>query len=179
LPFFKNRHDFVGRAFGGFQITGIVTYHTGFPWTPTSGVCTSTPGGPGLCPARPQGYSGPTDLPTSNDAFITGIFGPNGSSFFPRVANAPPGIGRNTFRGPRYFDTDMSLVKQIPLSGLFGLGEAAHLELRANFFNVFNQLNLSPFIFGTSSVTITDPNFGKSGGGLAGRVIEFQGRIRF
>src|SRR5262245_34018260 len=151
LPFFKNRHDFVGRAFGGFQITGIVTYHTGFPWTPTSGVCTSTPGGPGLCPARPQGYSGPTDLPTSNDAFITGIFGPNGSSFFPRVANAPPGIGRNTFRGPRYFDTDMSLVKQIPLSGLFGLGEAAHLELRANFFNVFNQLNLSPFIFGTSS----------------------------
>lgn len=179
LPFFKNRHDFVGRAFGGFQITGIVTYHTGFPWTPTSGVCTSTPGGPGLCPARPQGYSGPTDLPTSNDAFITGIFGPNGSSFFPRIANAPPGIGRNTFRGPRYFDTDVSLVKQIPLTGLFGLGEAAHLELRANFFNVFNQLNLAPFIFGTSAVTITDPNFGKSSGGLAGRVIEFQGRFRF
>jgi hypothetical protein len=73
----------------------------------------------------------------------------------------------------------MSLVKQIPLSGLFGLDEAAHLELRANFFNVFNQLNLAPFVFGTDSVTITNPSFGKSSGGLAGRVVEFQGRFRF
>jgi outer membrane receptor protein involved in Fe transport len=179
LPFFKGRHDFVGRALGGFQISGIVTYHTGFPWTPTSGTCTSTPGGPGLCPARPQGYSGPSNLPTSNDAFITGIFGPNGRSFFTLIPNAPPGIGRNSFRGPRYFDTDISLVKQIPLSGHLRFGEGANLELRANFFNIFNQLNLAPFSFGSPSVTITDPNFGKATAGLAGRVVELQGRFRF
>ena len=170
----------MGRAFGGFQITGIVTYHTGFPFTATSGTCTSTPGGPGLCPARPQGYSGPSDLPTSNDAFITtGIFGPNGRSFFTLIPNARPGIGRNTFRGPRYFDTDLSLVKQIPLSGILHLSEGANLELRANFFNIFNQLNLAPFSFGSSSVTITDPNFGKATAGLAGRVMELQARFRF
>jgi hypothetical protein len=180
LPFFKGRHDFVGKALGGFQITGIVTYHTGFPFTPTSGTCTSTPGGPGLCPARPQGYSGPSNPPTSNDAFIAGIFGSNGRSLFTLIPNAPPGIGRNSFRGPRYFDTDISLVKQIPLSGILHLGEASNLELRANFFNVFNQLNLAPFSFGSSSVTITDPaNFGKANAGLAGRVVELQGRFRF
>ena len=87
--------------------------------------------------------------------------------------------GRNTFRGPRYFSTDMSLVKQIPLTGLLHLGEAAHFEVRANFFNIFNQLNLTPFSFGSPSVTITDANFGKATTGLAGRVVEFQGRIRF
>jgi hypothetical protein len=179
LPFFKGRNDLAERVLGGFQITGIVTYHTGFPFTPTSGTCTSTPGGPSVCPARPQGYSGPSDLPSSNDAFKTGIFGPNGASFFPRIANAPPGIGRNSFRGPRYFSTDMSLVKQIALSKIRPLGEAANLEIRANFFNVFNQLNLAPFAFGSPSVSITDPNFGRATTGLAGRVVELQGRLRF
>ena len=180
LPFFKNRGDVVGRVFGGFQITGIVTYHTGFPFTATSGTCTSTPGGPGLCPARPQGYSGPSDLPTSNESFIVdGIFGPNGRSFFTLIPNRPPGIGRNTFRGPRYFATDMSLVKFISLSGIGPLHESTNLELRANFFNIFNQLNLAPFAFGSPSVTITDANFGKATAGLAGRVVEFQARIRF
>jgi hypothetical protein len=179
LPFFKGRNDLAEHVLGGFMITGIVTYRTGFPFTALSGTCTSTPGGPGLCPSRPQGYSGPSDLPSSNDAFITGIFGPNGASFFPRIANAPPGIGRNSFRGPKYFSTDISLVKQIPLSGIRRLGEAANLELRANFFNVFNQLNLAPFNFFSSSTNITDPNFGKATTGLAGRVIELQGRLRF
>jgi hypothetical protein len=179
LPFFKGRNDLAERVLGGFQITGIVTYRTGFPFTPVSGTCTSTPGGPSVCPARPQGYSGPSDLPTSNDAFKAGIFGPNGASFFPRVPNAPPGIGRNSFRGPRYFSTDVSLVKQIALSGLRRLGEAANLEIRANFFNVFNQLNLEPFKFASPSVTITDANFGRATTGLAGRVVELQGRFRF
>ena len=179
LPFFKGENNLAEKVLGGFQITGIVTYHTGFPWTPLSGVCTSTPGGPSLCPTRPQGYSGPSDLPSSNDAFIAGIFGPNGSSFFPHASNRPPGIGRNSFRGPRYFNTDMSLVKQIALSKISHLGEAANLELRANFFNVFNQLNLSPFGFFSPSTNIDDANFGRATSGLAGRVVELQGRLRF
>jgi len=179
LPFFKGRNDLAEKVLGGFQITGIVTYRTGFPFTPVSGVCVSTPGGPALCPSRPQGYSGPSNLPTSNDAFISGIFGPNGASFFPIVAGAPPGIGRNSFRGPKYFNTDVSLVKQIALSKLGPLGEAANLELRANFFNVFNQLNLKPFNFGSDPTHIDNPNFGRAVEGLSGRVIEFQGRLRF
>ena len=181
LPFFKGSSGFVNGVLGGWVISGIVTYHTGFPFTPVSGTCTSTPGGgpASLCPARPQGYSGPSDLPSSDDAFIAGIFGPNGSSFFPWIPDATPGIGRNSFRGPRYFNTDISFAKQIPLSRIKQMGETANLELRANFFNVFNQLNLAPFSFGSGSTTIGDANFGKATVGLAGRVIELQGRLRF
>jgi hypothetical protein len=182
LPFFKGRNDWKERVLGGFQVTSIVTYRTGFPFTPVSGTCTSTPGGPSVCPARPQGYSGPSDLPTSNEDFITGIFGTNAAvrqGFFPRIPNSPPGIGRNSFRGPRYFSTDISLVKQIALTGLRRLGESTNLELRANFFNAFNQLNLAPFGFGSGSTNITDPNFGRATDGLAGRVVELQARFRF
>lgn len=179
FPFFKGRNDVVERVLGGFQITGIVTYRTGFPFTPVSGFSVSTPGGPSLDPTRPQGYTGPVDLPTSNDAFITGLFGPNGANFFTRIAGAPPGIGRNSFRGPKYFNTDVSLVKQIALSKIGPLGEPANLELRANFFNVFNQLNLKPFIFGSSAARIDNADFGRAAAGLAGRVVELQGRLRF
>ncbi|HEX7295939.1 MAG TPA: hypothetical protein VF251_09330 [Pyrinomonadaceae bacterium] len=73
----------------------------------------------------------------------------------------------------------MSLVKHIALSKIGPLGEAANLELRANFFNIFNQLNLRPFNFGSDPTRIDNANFGRALEGLAGRVIEFQGRFRF
>jgi hypothetical protein len=86
----------------------------------------------------------------------------------------------------------MSLVKQTGLPSF--LGEGANLELRANFFNIFNKLNLEPFAFGSNPVRIGDfcggcnegagvlfnnPNFGKAERGLAGRVVELQARFRF
>jgi outer membrane receptor protein involved in Fe transport len=198
LPFFRERRDFAGALLGGFQLTGILTTRTGFPFTPVVGGCTSTPGGPALCPVRPQGYRGPTDFDTSNEAFITGSNFPGGGAPFFTVfeqANntiAPPGIGRNSFRGPKYFNVDVSVVKQTRLPGF--LGEAANLELRANFFNVFNKLNLKPFAFGSDAVTIgffdprgpneagvltNNPRFGRATEGLAGRIVELQARFRF
>ena len=179
LPFFNGRNDFAGRALGGFSVTGILTARTGFPFTPVTGNCVSTPGGPTLCPTRPQGYTGPSDLPSSNDAFISGIFGANGASLFTIIPGAPPGIGRNSFRGPKYFDIDMSLVKQFRLNGFMGLGEGANFEFRANFFNIFNQLNLASFGFDSNSAHIDRADFGKATTGLAGRVVELQGRFRF
>jgi hypothetical protein len=200
LPFYKGRNDFAGKVLGGFLVSGILTYHTGFPWTPVVGGCTSTPGGPQLCPVRPQGYTGPAHPDTSNRAFITGSNFPGGGAPYFIVFKqadgtiAPPGIGRNSFRGPNYFDIDMSIVKQIRLGGIFHLGEGANLELRANAFNVFNKLNLAPFGFSTSSTTVgyydpngnggkgvlnNNPDFGKATAALAGRVVELQARFRF
>jgi hypothetical protein len=198
LPFFRQRRDLVGTVLGGFELTSVVTARTGFPFTPVVGGCTSTPGGPALCPVRPQGYSGPTGLDTSDDAFITGSNFPGGGAPFFTVfeqANntiAPPGIGRNSFRGPNYFNVDLSVVKQTRLPSF--LGEAANLELRANFFNVFNMLNLSSFAFGSDATTIgffnprgptevgvltNNPRFGRATSGLSGRVVELQARFRF
>jgi hypothetical protein len=197
LPFFRQRHDLVGSLLGGFELTSVVTARTGFPFTPVVGGCTSTPGGPALCPVRPQGYNGPSDIDTSDDAFITGSNFPGGGAPFFTVfeqANntvAPPGIGRNSFRGPNYFNVDLSVVKQTRLGFI---GETANLELRANFFNVFNILNLTSFAFGSDATTIgffdprgpnepgvltNNPRFGRAVSGLSGRVVELQARFRF
>src|SRR5215470_17707886 len=198
LPFLRTGDSFAAKAFGGWRISSILTKRTGFPFTPVVGGCTSTPGGPSLCPVRPQGYTGPSNIDTSNDAFINGTNFPGGGAPFFAVFKqadgsiAPPGIGRNSFRGPNYFDVDFSLVKETRLPKI--LGEGSNLELRANFFNVFNKLNLGSFDFGSNAVTIgsfdaganngqgavnNNPNFGKATTGLSGRVIELQARFSF
>lgn len=187
LPFLRNRKDVLGQVLGGWQITTIATYHTGFPWTPVTGSCPSTVI-PTNCPARPLQYFGGAGTDSSNQAFITGsnfpLRGLNslpGLNYFSGLgatnATGLPGVGRNSFRGPRYRDVDLSLVKRIGFDTL--LREGAGLEIRANFFNVFNLLNLQPFGFASSSTRVQDPNFGRARGGLAGRVIEFQGRFNF
>jgi hypothetical protein len=181
LPLFRNRHDFVGKALGGWQIDGILSAHTGFPWTPHTGQCVRAPGSQDfICPSRPPHYFGGALEDTDNEAFIRpgGNFPGGGLRFFD--PNNPtgtllPGIGRNSFRGPRYFSVDMSLAKRTGL--LNALGEGSYLEVRANFFNVFNNLNLVPF--GFFSPNVDNPDFGRARGALAGRVVEFQARFNF
>jgi hypothetical protein len=180
LPIFRNRKDVVGNILGGWEVSGILTAHTGFPWTPVVGQCISTRG-PSICPVRPVAYFGGAGTDSSNDAFITGSNFPGGGSHFFSTA-APvgfqlPGIGRNSFRGPKYFDVDMTLGKRFGL-GRF-LGEGKYLEVKANFFNIFNLLNLQPFNFNSPSTQVQNAQFGIAQQGLAGRVIEFQGRLQF
>jgi hypothetical protein len=183
LPILRGRSDWVGKAFGGWQINGIFTAHTGFPWTPLIGECTSTPGGPELCPSRPVDYFGGALDDKSDEAFIRagGNFPGGGAAFFDtsKPANRVPGVGRNIFRGPRYSNIDLSFVKRIGLPNFSILREGAGLELRANMFNVFNMLNLAPFGFFSPSTDVRNPNFGRATSGLSGRVIELQARFNF
>jgi hypothetical protein len=183
LPILRGRSDWVGKAFGGWQINGIFTAHTGFPWTPLIGECTSTPGGPELCPSRPVDYFGGALDDKSDEAFIRagGNFPGGGALFFDtsKPANRVPGVGRNIFRGPRYSNIDLSFVKRIGLPNFSILREGAGLELRANMFNVFNMLNLAPFGFFSPSTDVRNPNFGRATSGLSGRVIELQARFNF
>ncbi len=181
VPFFNKRTDLLGRLLGGFQFSGILTAHSGYPWTPKSGQSVSTPGGPTLSPTRPIAYFGDAGTDTSNLAFMTpGLdFPGGGTKFFNFSQSGPPGVGRNSFRGPHYFDIDMSAAKRFALPGAMHLGEQANLELRANFFNVFNKLNLAPLGFFSAGTFVDNPLLGVSDGGLSGRVIEFQARFSF
>jgi hypothetical protein len=182
LPIFRNRHDLVGKALGGWQLDGILTAHTGFPWTPHTGQCVRSANSNNfVCPSRPPRYFGGALDDTSNDAFTRpgGNFPGGGLKYFD--ANNPnglllPGIGRNSFRGPRYFAVDMSLGKRTGMPAF--LGEGSNLEVKANFFNLFNNLNLAPF--GFFSPTVDDiNNFGRARNALAGRVVELQARFNF
>jgi hypothetical protein len=194
IPLLKNRHDLVGKAFGGWQVNGTFLYHSGFPWSPIqSNQCPPIPAGGTLCPALPTAYLGHAGSDFSTDGLraVNGNF-PNivsggncdpkngpiaGTPYFDVCTVGPPFIHRNSFRGPRYQTVDLSFVKSTPVP--FFRGESAKLDLRANFFNLFNKLNLIPFARDTNSVSINDTHFGQASGALAGRVIEFQARLSF
>jgi hypothetical protein len=59
--------------------------------------------------------------------------------------------GRNRFRGPSYFNTDLAVMKNTKIPGW----EAGTLALGLQFFNVLNHPN-----FGIPSNNISDPTFG-------------------
>jgi hypothetical protein len=191
LPFFRNnKKSWLYKTLGGFEVSGILTRHTGFPFTVFSGGALRTPSGEFFGPIRPTGYNGRQPLANTNENFLNGgIFPGGGNQYFsgtivtdangfPNFALNPPGVGRNAFRGPKYFEVDMSLAKRFGLPGGF-LSEDANIELRANFFNLFNSLNLTPFNFADGNLFFTSGNFGQATSGLAGRVIELQARFRF
>ena len=181
LPIFRTRSDWVGRLLGGWQINGIWTKHSGLPWTPKIFQDLRQPSGKTFGPIRPTRYFGGALDDTSDSAFtrVGGNFPGGGALYFDTTTVGPPGIGRNSFRGPKYSAVDLSLAKQTRFGNIRYLGEAANLELRFNMFNAFNQLNLQPFQFFDPGTIVSDPNFGRSLNGLSGRVIEFQARFFF
>jgi hypothetical protein len=85
-----------------------------------------------------------------------------------------PGIARNTFTGPGYFGVDANISKSFGLPRMRILGEGAKLEFRANFYNLFNKLNLS-----NPQTDIFNSHFGEEQNALGARVIEMQARFSF
>jgi hypothetical protein len=194
LPFYQNQSNWKGKILGGWQLSTIVSYNTGYPWTPRVGGClqgASQETG-NFCDPRPPGYNGTPRRGNSDDDFLNG--GPFPGSFiggdcggvgcntvfrtnFPFNApplNFRPGIGRNSMFGPKFFVTDLSIGKRF---GLWGEGSA--VDLKANMFNVFNQLNFSPFAANSDSTHADRSQFGIPTSALAGRVVEFQARFSF
>jgi hypothetical protein len=189
IPIFRNRSSWEGKLLGGWQINSIVTYHTGFPWTPRIFGCLqgNTSQNRSFCDPRPTSYNGTQPDANTNDNFLRpgGIFGASGTSIFGTAFNSnnpfanPPAIGRNTFRGPKYFNVDMSFVKSFGLPEFGWLDENASLDLRFNFFNIFNTLNLAPFNALSDPTRVQLNTFGVATSALSGRVGEFQVRFSF
>lgn len=173
---------------GGWQLSGITTYHTGFPWTPKLFSDLNGPSGRGFGPIRPTSYNGTQPLNNSNANFLQngGIFaGSVRSTVFGTTtvgntfAGNRPGIGRNTFRGPRYFAVDMAIAKKFKFGNSGFFGENANLDVRFNFFNIFNNLNLVPFTANSDPTRVQLDTFATATSGQAGRVGEFQARFSF
>jgi hypothetical protein len=189
LPIFRTNEGWKGKILGGWQLNAILTSHTGFPWTPKIDASLRSPGGAFFGPIRPTAYFGGAFEGTSNDTFLRpgGNFPGGGANYFDLTINGdpptylenPPGIGRNVFRGPKYFNVDLSVVKRFGLPSGLGLGEGAGLDLRVNFFNVLNKLNLSPLLADSPGVFANRTQFGTVQSALAGRVVEFQARFYF
>lgn len=188
LPIFPHSHGLLHTLLGGWQLGGILTAYSGFPWTPVTGFQNSVApvsSAATINPTRPvQYYLNAKNSSISNACFIDGCqFGGTnplvpivGTNYFNISHPGPPGIGRNSFVGPRFFSTDATLSKRFALPMI---NESAGIEFRGYAFNVFNQLNLTPFLFGDLDAHVENPNFGRPSGALAGRSIELQVRLTF
>jgi hypothetical protein len=175
LPFYRNRGGFVGTALGGWMVTGIVSLHTGFPYSALIGSCNTNAdrNGDGYCPDLPFAYNGGVIANPSKQQWVNGVF-PHPTASFDITTLGPGCRCRNIFTGPGYSSVDMTFGK------IFKFKEYAQLDIRANVFNIFNILNLSPLIPATSSTDIVNTgSFGRSSDGLAGRVLQFQARLSF
>jgi len=197
-PVFFHKHGWAEAIIGGWSLSGIYNIHTGFPWTPVytafngSLYCSTC----GYGSVRPAAYLGGAGHDTSTDAFKYQRDGSNknfpngGLAYFaaPAVTPAPnfpavgppptyPGVSRNSLDGPGYGDVDATLSKSFGLPRIPATGtEGTRLEVRADFFNLFNQTNLQ-----TSSIAnnISAANFGLASAALGARTVTLQARFSF
>jgi len=180
LPFPGSKEGLMNKVLGGWHLDPIYQFHTGYPWSAVQGAqCPPVPQGGTICPALPTAYLGGAgqDFSTSTFQKPGGNFPKGGPAYFDLSKAGPPFVKRNSFRGPRYQTFDLSLGKETKVP--FITSEGAKFTFRANFFNLFNKLNLTGFGYNTPSTNIQNSNFGMAGTAFAGRVVEFQTRLTF
>ncbi|HEV2215028.1 MAG TPA: TonB-dependent receptor, partial [Terracidiphilus sp.] len=149
----------------GWELLSISSIASGAPFTVFSGVQQTGYGDlgtdrpdqiarPDLSTARKNridyfghGASNATDF-FSIPIHVTGGTGPNQGRFGT--------LGRNTFRGPAYYNFDFALIKDTPFGRRPSGAERVDLQFRSEFFNLFNIVNM-----GLPSNTLNGSGFGE------------------
>jgi hypothetical protein len=165
IPNHHFQNGFVDRLGAGWQTNAIVVWQSGFPMTVVSGVDNSF-SGVGLDHADYLG--GPFTLSTSraHAAMVAQWFGT--SRFAPNTVGTFGDSAKGQLRGPRYFDSDVALVKNTLM------GEGINLQIRAEGFNVFNNVNFTP-----PNVTQSSGQFGAITSALVPRILQLSAKIIF
>jgi hypothetical protein len=188
----------IGYLTGGWGVSGTSVFQSGYPITVANSnsyqpVCQDTSTGAPPCPslANPAvGYAagsgdynadGSTsinglglDYPdvssyhqgTSKSAFLTGIFSPG--QFAAPTFGSEGNEKSNRFRGPNFAETNVNFYKDNRIT------ERVNLQLRFEFFNIFNRANLF-----NVNVNLPDPGFGKAQGARLPRWWQVGGKISF
>jgi hypothetical protein len=158
-------------ALGGWTISGITTYYSGFPFSPSLENYGSQGGQPNQGPNnRPNLGSGDPYAGAQgnrNQWFKGGI----GGVFLIPSANTFGNFPINTLFGPRFIQQDLTLAKT------FKFTERIGFILRTDASNAFNHTNL-----GGPNGDVQSPNAGQitgiAGGGVMRR-LQFSGTIKF
>jgi len=180
------------QVFQGWQISGITTLQTGAPFTvitggPDSSGFNSGQGAAGTNADRPD-VTGSGPLPQDNrnpDAAFDKTY------FKAAPAGRAGTSGRNQYYGPGVQNYDFAAAKSFPLFAKFG--EQTRLQIRADFFNLFNHTNfanpvrdMSNANFGRITQTLgTSVQSGAGAGGISGgplggpRLIQLALRLQF
>ncbi|NOT48566.1 MAG: TonB-dependent receptor, partial [Acidobacteria bacterium] len=183
LPFgqgkrFLDHGGLADKLFGGWEMSGIVQWTSGTPITFVDNRGTVNRTG------RSGRQTPQTNLTGDQIRALGGIFESNGTFYFldPTVLSNPvffsnaPGQTGNTPRAilnsPKFFNIDMALLKSIRF------GESTRLQLRAEAFNILNNVNFQPPVTGQLQV-ITAPTFGQITGTSPARTLQFAARFEF
>ncbi len=162
MPWFQSRSrawSIAERVFSNWRISGVTEWQSGQPFTIRTGVDSGGSGIPiawrpdydpdGIFERDPvEGNLRTFKSPISGEGvFLT----PLTSGGLPLANSMPHGgnLGRNTYRGPSFVNWNLSLMKNIPLS------ERVGLQLRADWFNLWNHRN-----FGNPVATMSSAAFG-------------------
>lgn len=154
LPFGKgkmlggNSSHWMDRIIGGYSLNGSVTWQSGLPWTPgyqNSGQDNDVIGFLDRTGQALHTSVGSLDKATHKVQFFTpapyvldipGTANNSSGPFSRPLVGTFGDVGRNSYYGPHYLDTDLSISKSVPIM------EGVNLQFRADFFNVFNHVNL-------------------------------------
>ena len=151
LPFGKGRRwaGDVGRVgdllIGGWELNGTTNFSSGLPFTPSLNSCHASSD---TGPCRPDKVGSIKDGTRSGDPNAPGYWfqttsknlsaaGESDGPWAQPAVDTFGNVGRNQLRGPRYFDTDLSLFKN------FTLTERMKLQFQFQFYNIFNHVNLN------------------------------------
>ena len=134
----------------GWQMLSISTITSGSPFTVYSGVQQTGAGQNGV--DRPDQVGKPqlsTARKVREDYFGKGL---ENASFFSIPVNVPGGtgpnhgrfgtLGRNTFRGPAFYNYDFAFIKTTPFGTRRSGAELVDLQFRSEFFNLFNIVTM-------------------------------------
>jgi hypothetical protein len=135
---------------GGWELLSISSISSGSPFTVFSGIQQTGAGSNGV--DRPDQIGVPhlsTARKVREDYFGLGL---DNDTFFSIPINVAGGtgpnrgrfgtLGRNTFRGPAFYDFDFALIKDTPFGRRKSGAEFIDMQFRGEFFNLFNIVNM-------------------------------------
>jgi carboxypeptidase family protein/TonB-dependent receptor-like protein len=120
------------RLVHGWQLNAILIWQSGFPFSVGSGRDNSFSGVGGDLADFLGGNPNLSRDRSRNDQLLQWF---DTNRFTANTVGTFGNSGRNIIRGPNFFNTDMGLLKQTPIT------ERVGLQFRAEFFNIFNTPN--------------------------------------
>ena len=170
LPFWGNGQEWYKRAFGGWQLNGIVTLMSGTPFTVFDSNDVSAQGSApeitGFSAQRPDLVGNPNNGPHTVNAWL------NASAFqqLDPIANAGQfgTEGRNVAIGPGYMDWDFGVLKNTKVA------ESMSVQFRAELFNILNHPN-----FRLPDSDISSPTFNQILAARDPRQVQFALKFMF
>lgn len=157
-------------AVSNWTVNGIVTTHSGFPFTPQLGY-NPTGNGDSRNPIRPNwnpSFSGRLYPHTATEWFNPNAFSVPATGYFGNV-------GRDSLLSPGLTDFDFSAGKRLDV-------ESMHLQLRAGLYNILNHTNFRTpnEITYASATSIASPTGGLiTATATPSRLVQFSARLQF